>query len=109
MPNTRSAAKRLRQSLRRRLRNQSIRSAMKTAIRKCRQAAATNLEEAQRLFRLAQKAIDKAARKGVIHPNQAARRKSRLAAYLKRMAQAAQSAQSAPAGAAGPERVAEAG
>ena len=88
MPNTRSAAKRLRQSIRRRLRNQSIRSAMKTAIRKCRQAARTDLAEAQRLFVLAQRAIDKAARKGVIHPNQAARRKSRLAAYLNRLARA---------------------
>ena len=65
---------------------------MKTAIRKCRQAARTDLEQAQRLFVQAQRAIDKAARKGVIHPNQAARRKSRLAAYLRRLAQGAAAA-----------------
>lgn len=99
MPNTRSAAKRLRQSIKRRLRNQSIRSAMKTAIRKCRQAAQRDPAEAWRLYVAAQRAIDKAARKGVIHPNQAARRKSRLVAYLKRVAQVRSGAEAGPAAA----------
>lgn len=89
MPSTRSAAKRLRQSLKRRLRNQAVKSAMRTAIRKCQQAARTDPAEGWRLYPTAQKAIDKAARKGVIHPRQAARRKSRLVAYLRRVSPAA--------------------
>ena len=72
---------------------------MKTAIRKCRQAARTDLAEAQRLFVAAQRAIDKAARKGVIHPNQAARRKARLAAYLNRLTQAQRTAEAGSAAA----------
>ena len=70
---------------------------MKTAIRKCRQAARRDPGEAQRLFVVAQRAIDKAARKGVIHPNQAARRKSRLAAYLHRLAQGQRPTDAGPA------------
>lgn len=97
LPNTRSAAKRLRQSIRRHRRNQAIRSAMRTAIRKCQRAAQKDPAQAEALFREAQKAIDKAARKGVIHPNRAARSKSRLAAYLKRVTAQAAQAGSPPA------------
>lgn len=96
MATTRSAAKRLRQSIKRRLRNQAARSAMKTAIRKCQRAAQQDPAEGWKLLPAAQKAIDKAAKKGAIHPNQAARRKSRLVAYLKRM-EAARQAPAAPA------------
>ena len=97
MPNTRSAAKRLRQSIKRRLRNQAAKSAMKTAIRKVQRAAQQDIQEGWRLLPLAQKAIDKAAKKGAIHPNQAARRKSRLVAYLRRLEAARQAAaQSTP-------------
>lgn len=96
MPNTRSAAKRLRQSIKRRVRNQAVKSAMKTAIRKCQRAAQRDIGEAWRLLPLAQKAIDKAAKKGAIHPNQAARRKSRLVAYLRRL-EAARQATAEPA------------
>ncbi|MBE3598235.1 MAG: 30S ribosomal protein S20 [Limnochordaceae bacterium] len=100
MPNTRSAAKRLRQSIRRRQHNLAIKSAMRTAIRKCQRAAARQVEEGWKLYPLAQKAIDKAARKGVIHPNQAARRKSRLVAMLRRLEAArAQGAAAQPAAA----------
>lgn len=102
MPNTRSAVKRMRQALKRRQRNISIKSAMRTAIRHCEKAAAQAPEEAWRLFPLAQRAIDKAARKGVIHPNQAARRKSRLAARLRRSGSVRASATGAP-GASAPE------
>ena len=72
---------------------------MRTAIRKCRLAARTDPEQAQQLFIAAQRAIDKAARKGVIHPNQAARRKSRLAAYLRKARLASTPAGSSPAAA----------
>ncbi|MEW6048928.1 MAG: 30S ribosomal protein S20 [Bacillota bacterium] len=92
MPNTRSAAKRLRQSIKRHARNQAVKSAMRTAIRKCQRAAQQQPGEGWRLYPLAQAAIDKAARKGVIHPNQAARRKSRLVAYLRRLEAAQQPA-----------------
>lgn len=107
MPNTRSAAKRLRQSLKRREYNRFYKSTMKTAIRKCVQTADSSQDPAaaHEAYTLAQQAIDKAARKGVIHPNQAARRKSRLARLLARKQAAAapvtRSGQEPPAEAAG--------
>lgn len=61
---------------------------MKTAIRRCQRAAQQDIEQAWKLLPAAQRAIDKAAQKGAIHPNQAARRKSRLVAYLKRVQRA---------------------
>ncbi|GIV03019.1 MAG: 30S ribosomal protein S20 [Armatimonadetes bacterium] len=76
MPNIRSAKKDLRRSLKRRLRNQSTKSMLKTLIKKARLAAGT--EEAAEHARLACKMLDKAAERGIIHKNQAARRKARL-------------------------------
>jgi small subunit ribosomal protein S20 len=76
---TRSAAKAHRQSLKRRLRNRAVKSATKTAIKKAQDAIASgNLELARESVRKAISALDRAAKKGVIHPNNAARRKSRL-------------------------------
>jgi len=69
---TRSAMKRQRQTLKRTLRNRAWKSKVKTLIKKAR---ALGTPEA---LREAQKAIDKAASKGILHPNAAARRKSRL-------------------------------
>jgi len=84
MPNTKSAKKRLRQSLVRRARNRDYKSALKTQIRKVREEiAAGNLEAGEMEFRLAAKRVDKAAAAGVVHPNLAARVKSRLSAALK--------------------------
>lgn len=84
MPNTKSAKKRLRQSLVRRARNRAYKSALKTQIRKVREEiAAGNLEAGETEFRLAAKRVDKAAAAGVVHPNLAARVKSRLSAALK--------------------------
>jgi len=84
MPNTKSAKKRLRQSLVRRARNRAYKSALKTQIRKVREEiAAGNLEAGEMEFRLAAKRVDKAAAAGVVHPNLAARVKSRLSAALK--------------------------
>lgn len=64
---------------RRRLRNQPIRSQCKTNITKAeRLIFSGKLEEAQKAVVVAISSLDKAAEKGVIHPNNAARRKSRL-------------------------------
>ena len=66
MANHKSAEKRHRQSIKRRIRNHAQRSAVRTAIKKTRTAAAAgNGEEARRLFLLAEKAIARAAAKGI--------------------------------------------
>ena len=67
--------KRLRQSRRLRVRNASVKSELKTVVTKARSAAG---ESALSLARQASALLDKAASKGVIHKNAAARRKSRL-------------------------------
>ena len=79
MPHTLSARKRLRQSLRRRERNRARQGAARTAVRQARELIeAGSQEEAQEAIRTASSALDRAARKGSLHPNNAARRKSRL-------------------------------
>ncbi|HHY76344.1 MAG TPA: 30S ribosomal protein S20 [Firmicutes bacterium] len=84
MANIKSSEKDIRRSEKRRRRNQAIKSQVRTYIRKFRQAAATTAdqEEKVRLYRMAQKAIDKAVSKGVLKPNTGSRYKSRLAALL---------------------------
>jgi small subunit ribosomal protein S20 len=76
--NIRSQIKRNRQNERRRLRNKSVRSEMRTRTKGARLAIEAGDENAEELLRAAVRRIDKAASAGVIHPNQAARRKSRL-------------------------------
>ena len=84
MPNSISAKKRLRQNLVRRSRNRAQKSVLKSQVRKVREAiVAGNLEAGEAEFRLAAKRLDKAAAKGVVHANLAARVKSRLSAALK--------------------------
>ena len=79
MPVTKSAQKQLRVAERRRLRNRSIRSLVKTNITKAeRLIFSGEIESARRAVVVAIGSLDKAAEKGVIHPNNAARRKSRL-------------------------------
>jgi small subunit ribosomal protein S20 len=79
LPNTKSAAKQMRVQERRRLRNQSVRSATRTYVRKAEAAiVAGETDPTADVVREAIGAIDRAARKGVIHRNAAARRKSRL-------------------------------
>lgn len=76
---TRSAAKAHRQSLKRRLRNRMTRSATKTVTKKAEAAiAAGDPEAAREAVRIALSNLDRAAKKGAIHANAAARRKSRL-------------------------------
>jgi small subunit ribosomal protein S20 len=78
--NIKSQIKRIKTNEKARLRNKSVKSSLKTAIRKFREAAdAGDVETATTLMRDANKALDKAASKGVIHANQAANRKSAIA------------------------------
>jgi small subunit ribosomal protein S20 len=84
MPNSTSAKKRLRQNLVRRARNRAAKSVLKSQVRKVREAiVAGNLEAGETEFRLAAKRLDRAAAKGVVHANLAARVKSRLSTALK--------------------------
>ena len=79
MPNTRSARKQVRVTQRRYLRKRSIKSLCKTNITKAeRLIFSGELESAQEAAATAISSLDRAAEKGVIHPNNAARRKSRL-------------------------------
>ncbi|HET6151771.1 MAG TPA: 30S ribosomal protein S20 [Marmoricola sp.] len=80
MANIKSQIKRNRQNEAAHERNKAVRSALKTAVRKFREAvSAGNGAEAKTLAAEAGRALDKAASKGVIHKNQAANRKSSLA------------------------------
>ncbi|MFC1981936.1 30S ribosomal protein S20 [Chloroflexota bacterium] len=79
MPVTKSAEKRVRAAGRRLLRNKSMRSQCKTNITKAEKLIFSGeLELAQKAVVDAVSSLDKAAEKGIIHPNNAARRKSRL-------------------------------
>ncbi|RLC76644.1 MAG: 30S ribosomal protein S20 [Chloroflexi bacterium] len=79
MANTKSAIKRLRSAERRRLRNRIHRGRARPAVKKARRLMdEVRLEEAREAVRMAVSALDKAAEKGIIHKNNAARRKSRL-------------------------------
>jgi small subunit ribosomal protein S20 len=78
--NIKSQIKRIRTNEKRRQRNKSVKSSVRTAIRKFREAAeAGDNERAQELMRAASRALDKAASKGVLHKNQAANKKSSMA------------------------------
>jgi len=78
MANIKSQEKRNRQNEVRRQRNKSIKSDLKTAGKKVETASAAG-EATDETYKAAQKKIDKAAQKGVLHPRTAARKKSRLA------------------------------
>jgi len=78
MANIKSQKKRNRQNEKRRVRNKGERTELKTRVKNARQAVASGDEDAHELVRIAQKRLDKAGAKGVIHKNAAARRTSRL-------------------------------
>lgn len=78
MANIKSQIKRNRKNEQARVRNQAVRSELRTRVKNAVSAAENSAEDAQDKLRLAFKRIDKAAAKGIIHRNQAARRKSRL-------------------------------
>ena len=82
MANIASQIKRNRQNEKRRQRNKAVRSEVKTRVKRAVEAAEGGAENAADAARLAMKRIDKAAAKGVIHKNEAARRKARLAKKL---------------------------
>ena len=80
MANIKSQIKRNRQNEKARLRNKSVKSSLKTVIRKLNEATeAGDTETATVLLRDASRKLDKAVSKGVIHKNQAANRKSKIA------------------------------
>jgi small subunit ribosomal protein S20 len=88
--NIKSQIKRNRQNEKRHQRNKAAKSALRTYVRKFREAADTgNVDEATEALRVACRHLDKAASKGVIHKNQAANRKSAIAKRLADMQQAA--------------------
>ncbi|MEG6614851.1 30S ribosomal protein S20 [Peptococcaceae bacterium 1198_IL3148] len=79
MPNIKSAAKRVRITHKRTLRNASLKSALRTTIRRFEEAlASADLDNAKVALQKATKALDKAVTKGILHKNTAARKKSRL-------------------------------
>ncbi|MDD2202490.1 MAG: 30S ribosomal protein S20 [Firmicutes bacterium] len=91
MPNIRSAKKRARQTRTRTLRNLSVKSSVKTAVRRCHEAISELGPEASvKELNHAYSVIDRAAKKGAIHPNKAARLKSSLAS---RAAQASEASE----------------
>jgi small subunit ribosomal protein S20 len=79
MANIKSQIKRNRQNERRRLRNKGVRSEAKTRVKTALRAVETGADDSGEALRQAVKRLDKAAAKGIIHPNQAANRKARLA------------------------------
>jgi small subunit ribosomal protein S20 len=84
MPTTKSAKKRLRQSLEKRASNRATKSKIKTQIRKLRTAVTSgDLAAAETEFRVTVKQLDRAGTKGVIHANAASRTKSRLSHFIK--------------------------
>ena len=80
MANIKSQLKRIKTNEKARLRNKSVKTSLKTAVRRYREAAdAGEREQAITARQHASRQLDKAASKGVIHPNQAANKKSAMA------------------------------
>ena len=88
MAHSLSARKRIRQNIRRAERNRPVRTRAANTVRDARIAIADGADDAADRVREAQAALDTAARHRIIHPNAAARRKSRLAKQLKAIATA---------------------
>ena len=83
MANIKSQKKRIITNERRRMRNKGVRTALRTYVKRFRQSVDSgNLDEAGEALKLASRALDRAASKGVIHKNNAANRKSELARRL---------------------------
>lgn len=82
MPNIKSAKKRVIVNRTKAQRNKSANSALKTAIKKANTAIETNVADKAEAVKAAEKKIDQAAAKGLIHKNNAARKKAALAVKL---------------------------
>jgi len=78
LANTKSAKKRIRQNSRRRLRNARVRTRARSSVRSARRAVDSGQATSPEAVHAAIQELDRAASSGVIHPNNAARRKSRL-------------------------------
>jgi small subunit ribosomal protein S20 len=89
--NIKSQIKRNRQNEKRRVRNKAARSELKTRVKRAVVAVETGAEDATVAVKLAAKRLDKAAAKGIIHKNAAARRKSRLQKRINAASSAAES------------------
>ena len=83
MPKIKSAKKAMRQARTRTVRNKAQRSTLRTALKRVR--AAATADAAAAAYALAARLLDRAARKGLIHKNNAARHKSRMAAMVKKL------------------------
>ncbi len=82
MANIKSAMKRAKLAAERTARNRSIKSSVRTAVKKFESALAQDAAAAADAYRKAASALDKGVTKGVVHKNAAARKKSRLARKL---------------------------
>ncbi|HEX2549344.1 MAG TPA: 30S ribosomal protein S20 [Gammaproteobacteria bacterium] len=90
MANIKSAKKRARQSEKHRQHNASLRSMVRTYIKKVYNAVeASNLKLAEESYKVAQPIIDRMANKGLLHKNKAARHKSRIVGHLKKLSEKA--------------------
>jgi small subunit ribosomal protein S20 len=90
MANKKSSKKDLRRTAKKTVRNKATRTALKTFVKKVRTAATGgDVGEVTSALTTAQKMLDKAAQRGIIHKNQAARRKSRIAKAANKAAAAA--------------------
>lgn len=86
MANIKSSIKRINTTKKKTLQNKSRKSALKTSIKKFEVGVIESAENSEELLRAAVKSLDKAASKGIIHKNAAARKKSRLTARLNKAA-----------------------
>ncbi len=100
MPTTKSVERIVRGSARKHERNKAVRSLAKTTITKAEKLIQKSDPTSKEAVMLAQKTLDKAAEKGVLHPRNAARRKSRLMKKLNKVAATVAAAPAAPAKAA---------
>ncbi len=78
MANTRSAGKRIKQNLKRRLRNRAVRSTIRSSVKSARAAVTEKTPQAREAVLEAIRILDRAASRGIIHRNTAARKKSAL-------------------------------
>jgi small subunit ribosomal protein S20 len=86
MPTTKSASKRLRQSQEKRASNRSVKRSIRSQYRKVIDAVeAGNADQAEKELQEAAKQLDRAGTRRTIHPNAAARTKSRLSAKIKKI------------------------
>lgn len=96
MPHTKSAKKNLRKTEKRRLHNRAVKKTIRTSLKRFQEALGGPAEALQTAFRTAVTRLDKAAARGIIHRNLAARKKSQMALAMKNK-QAAPAATDKPA------------